>query len=92
MYLILGEKFVKFKVVSIGTKKKNKNEMNKQVKTDKTANDLRASSAENFSAELILAMNVFEMIGVEFCKGARQSGLVSVCQHSLVGQWLQGFL
>ncbi len=29
---------------------------------------------------------------VEFCKGARQSGLVSVWQHTLVGQRLQGFL
>ncbi len=29
---------------------------------------------------------------VEFCKGARQSGLVSVWQHTLVGQGLQGFL
>ncbi len=29
---------------------------------------------------------------VEFCKGARQSGLVSVWQHTLVGQQLQGFL
>ncbi len=31
-------------------------------------------------------------VSVEFCKGARQSGLVSVWQHTLVGQWLQGFL
>ena len=29
---------------------------------------------------------------VEFCKGARQSGLVSVWRHTLVGQWWQGFL
>ncbi len=29
---------------------------------------------------------------VEFCKGARQSGLVSAWQHTLVGQRLQGFL
>ncbi len=29
---------------------------------------------------------------VEFYKGARQSGLVSVWQHTLVGQQLQGFL
>ncbi len=29
---------------------------------------------------------------VEFCKGARQSGLVSVWQHTLVGQQWQGFL
>ncbi len=30
--------------------------------------------------------------GVEFCKGARQSDLVSVWQHTLVGQRWQGFL
>ncbi len=29
---------------------------------------------------------------VEFCKGTRQSGLVSVWQHTLVGQRWQGFL
>ncbi len=29
---------------------------------------------------------------VEFCKGAMQSGLVSVWQHTLVSQQWQGFL
>ena len=39
-----------------------------------------------------LQPNSNRYISVEFCKGARQSGLVSVWQHTLGGQQLQGFL
>ncbi len=36
--------------------------------------------------------NWIDNLFVEFCKGARQSGLMSVWQHTLGGQQLQGFL
>ena len=34
----------------------------------------------------VLQSLVHGCVGVEFCKGGRQSGLVSVWQHTLVGQ------
>ena len=43
--------------------------------------------------DIFSACFIFHLVcNVEFCKGARQSGLMSVWQHTLVGQRLQGFL
>ena len=44
------------------------------------------TSSSNIGLRLYMDVESQQDLHVEFCKGARQSGLVSVWQHTLVGQ------